>query len=114
MSSFLGQMRYRISLMREEYHQGAGGRLVKTTPIIASVWVSVADSEADLIDRAGAQKQNELLTVNMRYCETYMDASYARLDGAVYRITAKQKRGLLSPMLEMQISRIDVQKGSVS
>ncbi len=114
MNSGLGQMRHRISLMREEYHQGAGGRLVKTTPIIADVWASIADSTVDLVNRADTQKQNTGLTVTMRYCETSMTASHARLGGTMYRITTKQKHGFLNPSLEMQMSRTDVQKGSVS
>ena len=110
----LGQMRHRITLMREVYDKGAGGRLVLTTPIIADVWASIDDSAESQTEQADQQKSTSVLTVRTRYRRSLMAAGRALICGCHFRITSKQKRGLLNPVIEMQLRSLSNENGEAS
>ena len=86
----LSNMRRRITLMREEKQQGAGGRLVSTTPIIADVWAVVEESAGGAEERADKQVFGGTARFTVRYREPYMLARQIEWRGARYRISSTE------------------------
>lgn len=83
----LGQMHRRITLMREETVQGAGGRMLRTTPIIADVWAAVEETPGGAIERGDKQIFTNSARFTVRFARKYLMARVVEWRGARYRIT---------------------------
>ena len=86
----LSNMRRRITLMREEKQQGAGGRLASVTPIIADVWAVVEESAGGVEERADQQIFGSSARFTVRYREQYRLARQIEWRGARYRISSTE------------------------
>lgn len=98
----LGRMRHRITLMAEHKSQGAGGRLVTTTPIIADVWSRVDQVSGEQINHADGQFLSENVTFEIHYFPGYSAARRIDYAGRTYRVKSVQKTEGLTPMLSFQ------------
>ena len=97
--SNLGNLRRRITLMREENIQGSGGRVVKTTPVIADVWATVEESATSVQERADKQIFGASAHFKVRYAPHYTLAQYIEWRGQTYRITGTEASRGGTPML---------------
>jgi head-tail adaptor len=86
----LAARRHRITLMAEAKSQGAGGRFVTTTPIIADVWASVDEEGGALTERAAHEFLPARVRFTCQYCAPYQQARRILWRGATYRITSQQ------------------------
>lgn len=109
----IGAMRCRVTLMREQFDKGAGGRLVLTTPVIADIWAHVEDYSSNRDNRGDVQRSIGQATVRTRYCLTFMDADRARIGTDTYRVISAVKRGILNPQIEMQLQSLTSNKKAV-
>ena len=86
MSGFAA-MRHRITLMREEMVQGAGGRMVKTNPVLADVWAQVEESAGSAEERGDKQVFGGSASFTVRFQVGYQLARVIEWRGARYRIS---------------------------
>jgi len=84
----LNTLRRRVTLMREEKIQGAGGRMVSTTPIIAEVWAAVEETPGGAIERGDKQIFTSSARFTVRYAKSYLMTRVIEWRGARYRITS--------------------------
>ncbi len=97
--SALGNLRRRITLMREEKMQGAGGRLTTTTPIIADVWATVTEAAGGAEERADKQIFTRSAEFSVRYSKSYLMTRVIKWRGQKYRVTGTQANQTGTPML---------------
>lgn len=109
----IGRMRHRLTLMGEQYSQGAGGRLALTTPIIAEVWASVDDSARSREENASQQHSKATLSAQFQYAKHLMSAQRVSFLGNSYRITGLAKRGILNPIITLEARSVGTEKGTV-
>ncbi|MBL4837126.1 MAG: phage head closure protein [Kordiimonadaceae bacterium] len=97
--SALATMRRRITLMREDKSQGAGGRLVSTHPIIADVWATVEESAGGAEERADKQIYGGTARFTVLYSQNYTLARVIEWRGARYRVSGTEVQREGAPML---------------
>ncbi|MEX0299198.1 MAG: phage head closure protein [Kordiimonas sp.] len=95
----LGNLRRRITLMREEKIQGAGGRFYKNTPIIADVWATVSEVTGGAEERADKQIFTRGAEFSVRYSKPYLMTRVIKWRGQKYRVTSTQTTEASTPML---------------
>lgn len=83
--------RHRITLMREEDSIGGGGRMVKTTPIIATAWADIEESAGGVEERADKQVFPFNARFTVRYNTVYQVARVIGWRGAQYRISGTER-----------------------
>lgn len=83
----LGNMRRRITLMREENIQGAGGRMIKATPVIGDVWATIEESAGSAQERADKQIFGGSARFTTRYSKQYLLVRQIEWRGVRYRVT---------------------------
>jgi len=83
--------RHRITLMREEDSIGAGGRMVKTTPIIATAWADIEESVGGVEERADKQIFPSNARFTVRYNTVYQLTRVISWRGAQYRISSTER-----------------------
>lgn len=88
--SMLGNLRRRITLMQEKKSQGAGGRFVKTTPIIADVWATIEESAGGAEERADKQIFASSARFTVRYAKPYKLTRVIEWRGQTYRVTGTE------------------------
>jgi len=86
----LAARRHRITLMAEEKSQGAGGRFVTTTPIVADVWAAAEESGGSLAERAAHEILPARVRFTVRYSAAYQRARRILWQGATYRVNGLQ------------------------
>jgi len=86
----LAARRHRITLMAEEKSQGAGGRFVTTTPIIADVWAAAEESGGSLAERASHEILPTRVRFTVRFSAAYQRARRIMWQGATYRVSGLQ------------------------
>ncbi len=92
--SGLAARRHRITLMREEKSQGAGGRFVTTSPIITDVWAAVSEQGGSLLERGEHEHMPERVRFTVQYRSQYQQARRIGWKGAVYRVSGQQAQSL--------------------
>ena len=106
--SGLAARRYRITLMAEEKTQGAGGRFVTTSPIIADVWASVEESNGALVERAVHEFLPTQASFTTRYKAAFLHARRIRWQGGTYRVSGQQaNRAGSTPSLTFEASLME-------
>jgi len=86
----LAARRHRITLMSEEKSQGAGGRMVTTTPIIADVWAAASETGGSLAERGSHENMPTRVRFTTQYRANYQSARRILWRGATYRISGLQ------------------------
>lgn len=90
--STLANLRRRVTLMRDEKIQGAGGRFITTNPIIADVWATVEESAGSIAERGDKQIYGGTARFTVRYSQHYAAARVIEWRGARYRITSREAK----------------------
>jgi len=88
--SGLAARRHRITLMAEEKTQGAGGRFVTTSPIIADVWAAVEEGSGGLVERAVHEFLPAQARFTTQYKAAFLQARRISWQGGTYRISGQQ------------------------
>jgi len=89
-SGGLAARRHRITLMAEDKSQGAGGRMVITTPIIADVWAAADETGGSLAERAAHENMPVRVRFTTQYRTSYQSARRILWRGATYRVSGLQ------------------------
>jgi len=90
MSGGLAARRHRIVLMAEVQSQGAGGRMVTTTPIIADVWAAAEETGGSLSERAAHENMPTRARFTTQFRPNYQSARRILWRGATYRVSGLQ------------------------
>ncbi|MCJ9428690.1 phage head completion protein [Kordiimonas marina] len=102
----LGDFRDRITLMREEKLQGAGGRMTLMTPIIADAWAQVVLTGGSLSTIASRQELGVTATIRTHAGEGYGGARRIAWQGRTFRVTSSRATGADRRFLEFSASEI--------
>lgn len=86
----LAARRHRITLMAEEKSQGAGGRFVTTTPIIADVWAAAEENGGSLAERGEHEVLPSRVRFTMQFSTAYQRTRRIGWLGAIYRVSNMQ------------------------
>jgi len=86
----LAARRHRVTLMAEEKSQGAGGRFVTTTPIIADVWASAEENGGSLSERGEHENLPLRVQFTAQYLASYQKTRRISWQGATYRVSGMQ------------------------
>ena len=104
----LAARRYRVTLMAEEKSQGAGGRLVTTSPILADVWAAVEESSGSLIERGAHEFLPTRARFTVQYRPGYQSARRIEWRGGLYRISGMQaNRSAAAPSLMFEAALME-------
>ena len=98
----VGSMRHRITLMDEVLTQGAGGRMIATSPIIADVWAGIDERSAATVQRAGHQFIGGSITFETWFHTDYTAAKIIQFGPARYKVQTFRKKGVVTPTIEFQ------------
>ncbi|WP_417459232.1 hypothetical protein [Kordiimonas sp.] len=90
----LGARRHRITLMGEASTLGAGGRINRTTPIIADVWAEVEAETLNVTERAEARALGGKATFRTAYKGAFQAARFAEWQGVRYRLEGFRLEGV--------------------
>lgn len=101
----LGARRHRITLMGEDRTQGAGGRVIQTSPIIADTWAE-ADEDVSVRERAGGQALVHAARFTLAYARPYLAARFIEWQGRRYRVSSLKASGVKDRQIE--ISALEV------
>ena len=101
-SGLAGSMRYRITLMDEAFTQGAGGRMIPTSPIIADVWASVGEPSAAKVQRADRQFLGAVVIFETWFQPEYALTKLVEFGPNRYKVQSFRKKGLVTPTIEFQ------------
>ncbi len=97
-----GSMRHRITLLDQSFTQGAGGRMIPTSPIIADVWASIGERGAATVQRADHQFLGSSVTFETWFQDEYTTTRIIEFGSMRYRVQSFRKRGLVTPTIEFQ------------
>lgn len=97
-----GAMRHRITLMGEEFTQGAGGRMTATSPIIANVWARMDDPSSAKTEQGDKQYLAGSITFETWFQQEYTAARFIEFGPNRYKVQLATKKGLMSPKIEFQ------------
>lgn len=89
--SALAMRRHRITLMQQKESIGAGGRMVKTTPILADVWAAVSEGAGGASERADKQIFPSTARFTVRYNTAYQQARFISWRGARYKVQGMER-----------------------
>lgn len=104
----LAARRHRITLMAEEKSQGAGGRFVTTTPIIADVWAAADEAGGTLIERGSHEFVPARVRFTVQFSPAYQSARRIAWKGATYRVSGLQaNRYGASPSLSFEAALME-------
>ncbi len=101
----LGARRHRITLMGEDRTQGAGGRVIQTSPIIADVWAE-ADEEVSIRERAGGQALTHAASFTFAYSRPYLAARFVEWQGRRYRVASLKAAGVKDRQIEISAQEV--------
>lgn len=101
-----GSMRYRITLMAEAFTQGAGGRMTETSPIIADVWANMGELSSAKMERSDKQFLRGAVTFETWFQAAYEATRTIEFGPDRYKVRSMRKKGLLTPTIEFQATRI--------
>lgn len=97
-----GSMRHRITLMSEEFTQGAGGRMTETTPIIAEVWASMEELSSAKMERGDKQFLKGSITFETWFQPEYAATLTIEFGPNRYKVQSTREKGLLTRTIEFQ------------
>ncbi len=101
-SGFAGSMRHRITLMGEATTQGAGGRMMPTSPIIADVWASMGELSSTKNQRGDKQFLGDAVAFETWFQPEYRAARIIQFGPDRYKVQSVSKKGLMTPTLQFQ------------
>ncbi len=104
--SGIGSMRHRITLMREEKAQGAGGRMMITTPVIADVWASVEADDGSLSEEAGRQLQAASARFMIHYRDDFRTIQRISWQGRLWRVQSQATTSTDKRFVQLRASEI--------
>ncbi len=93
-SGSLGARRHRITLMGEASTLGAGGRINRTTPVIADVWAEVEAETQSVSERAEARALGGKASFRTSYRSPLQAARFAEWQGVRFRLESFRLEGV--------------------
>ena len=104
----IARRRERITLMAEEKSQGAGGRLITTTPIIADVWAAAEEAGGTYVERGNHETLPARVQFTTCYRSSYQRTRRIEWRGAHYRVNGlKANRFASLPSLLFEASLME-------
>jgi hypothetical protein len=92
--------------MGEDRTQGAGGRVIQTSPIIADVWAE-ADEEVSVGERAGGQALSHRARFTLAYSKPYLAARFVEWQGRRYRVSSLKAVGVKDRQIDIAAQEIN-------
>lgn len=97
-----GSMRHRITLMAEVTTQGAGGRMIPTSPIIADVWASMSEPSSTKTQRGDRQFLGDAVAFETWFQPEYTATRLIEFGANRYKVQSVSKKGQVTPTIEFQ------------
>jgi len=101
-SGLTGSMRHRVTLMGEATTQGAGGRMIPTSPIIADVWASMTEHASTKTQRGDKQFLGGSLAFETWFQPEYAATRLIEFGPNRYKVLSVSKKGQVTPTIEFQ------------
>ena len=108
----MGARRHRITLMREDLTEGAGGRLQRSRPIIADVWAEASLSAGVTPGQTGGRVREEKASFTMGYHHAYLKARFIAWDGKTFHVTAYSLTGTSNRLISFDAARLHENEGA--
>ncbi len=101
-SGIAGSMRHRVTLMGEATTQGAGGRMILTSPIIADVWASMGELSSTKTQRGDKQFLGDVVAFETWFQPEYAATRLIQFGPNRYKVQSVSKKGQITPTIEFQ------------
>ncbi len=97
-----GSMRHRVTLLDQNFTQGAGGRMTPTLPIIADVWASISECGAATVQHADHQFLGRSVVFETWFQSEYAATKIIEFGSLRYKVQSFRKKGLVTLTIEFQ------------
>ncbi len=88
--------------MGETSIQGAGGRMIPTSPIIADVWASMGEFSSTKTQRGDKQFLGDAAVFETWFQPEYMATRLIQFGPSRYKVQSVRKKGQITPTIEFQ------------